>query len=697
MKKRNLAVALAVVTVLVLSTVVYGTQSILNSPAATPTQKPAEATSSPTGILPTPTPIPASSPSASSSPTPSPTPSPTANFEVPALVPPAISIYVPDNYTSIQQAVNSARKGEAIFVRAGTYRVPVTVDNAVWLIGENGQTIIDAHSVAPDLVIRQNGVNITGFTFINTPTPATGTWMEQMQGIGLSQQLPSIQLKNVRNCNIYGNKIINSSDGVAFDNSGENWVFGNDFNGNGCNVRISNSKGVKVVENTFTTGGTAISVQSSKDNILANNTVRDVGGGIWLDSSSNNTLRGNALTNNYHSFSVSGYDLAAYDNDVDASNTIEGKPIYYWIGKTNQSVPSNASCVVLLNCTQITVQNAQLVLGFSDVALVNTNSSTVVSNTATAQNPDLLSKYHTPGEPMDILLFHSFNNEVRDNAATVWVNSSSNNFLTQNTGVVRLTDATFNQVKGNSIHKVAFVALDWSGVTVLNSTYNLISGNTITDNSAGIWLSDGAKYNRVEGNVIDGNAQGGIVLTRYSMPLPGNWGGPESNIIYNNTISDNGNEGLLDSGVNTAIFGNRFIKNSNYGLELSECVNCTVIGNVIEGIIFGGYGHAAYNCTVVGNNITINAGFGDRDVWVPSDYAGLFYHNNFLSAVSFDRAGNVTHTWSFMGEGNYWIGYIGVDADGDGIGDTPYTINEYNIDPYPLMTPYDITVAKTPT
>ncbi len=43
------------------------------------------------------------------------------------------------------------------------------------------------------------------------------------------------------------------------------------------------------------------------------------------------------------------------------------------------------------------------------------------------------------------------------------------------------------------------------------------------------------------------------------------------------------------------------------------------------------------------------------------------------------------HTWDNGKEGNYWGDYEGTDADGDGIGDTPYVIDVLNQDRYPLM------------
>ena len=60
-------------------------------------------------------------------------------------------------------------------------------------------------------------------------------------------------------------------------------------------------------------------------------------------------------------------------------------------------------------------------------------------------------------------------------------------------------------------------------------------------------------------------------------------------------------------------------------------------------------------------------------------------------------AGNNTWDDCYPSGGNYWSDYSGVDAYSgvyqnetgrDGIGDTPYVIDEYNIDRYPLMTAY---------
>ena len=76
------------------------------------------------------------------------------------------------------------------------------------------------------------------------------------------------------------------------------------------------------------------------------------------------------------------------------------------------------------------------------------------------------------------------------------------------------------------------------------------------------------------------------------------------------------------------------------------------------------------------------------DLWRCSN--NMIYHNNI---VNFFR-GNAraiscgANQWDNGAEGNYWDDYIGVDMNGDGIGDSDYHISLFNKDRYPLMGPY---------
>ena len=79
------------------------------------------------------------------------------------------------------------------------------------------------------------------------------------------------------------------------------------------------------------------------------------------------------------------------------------------------------------------------------------------------------------------------------------------------------------------------------------------------------------------------------------------------------------------------------------------------------------------------------------------------YHNNFVDNQLQTRLYNSPdNIWDggYPSGGNYWSDYTGADLysgsyqDGpgsDGIGDTPYIIDENNVDNYPLIYPYGYT------
>jgi parallel beta-helix repeat protein len=97
------------------------------------------------------------------------------------------------------------------------------------------------------------------------------------------------------------------------------------------------------------------------------------------------------------------------------------------------------------------------------------------------------------------------------------------------------------------------------------------------------------------------------------------------------------------------------------------------------------------NNTLTGNTASNNEYgicYGKTDVNY-NNSNNLIYHNDFVNNLQHVTIQNSVNTWDdgYPSGGNYWSDYTGIDADGDGIGDTPYVINHNNMDQFPLMTP----------
>jgi parallel beta-helix repeat protein len=93
------------------------------------------------------------------------------------------------------------------------------------------------------------------------------------------------------------------------------------------------------------------------------------------------------------------------------------------------------------------------------------------------------------------------------------------------------------------------------------------------------------------------------------------------------------------------------------------------------------------NNTITGNTASHNEYgicYGTTDEGSPNN---RIYHNNFVNNLQHVNILTTVNTWDdgYPSGGNYWSDYVGVDANGDGIGDTPYVIDENNVDRFPLM------------
>ena len=122
-----------------------------------------------------------------------------------------------------------------------------------------------------------------------------------------------------------------------------------------------------------------------------------------------------------------------------------------------------------------------------------------------------------------------------------------------------------------------------------------------------------------------------------------------NNTIMANAITDN-IVGILLSGDSNTITGNYIARNE-------------------EGIFFGVNtpGNEPLNIVLTHNSFVDNA----------VQFSGCF-------CETYDPE-EAVHTWDDGSRGNYWSDYNGTDANGDGIGDTPYVIDVQNQDRYPFM------------
>ncbi len=99
------------------------------------------------------------------------------------------TIIVPDDYPTIQEAVDAADTGDTVFVRAGIYYENVEIDKAIGLIGEdNENTIIDGGLNSHCVRINCDLVTVTNFKIQNCGTnfPSSGIYSRDVNFITIN-------------------------------------------------------------------------------------------------------------------------------------------------------------------------------------------------------------------------------------------------------------------------------------------------------------------------------------------------------------------------------------------------------------------------------------------------------------------------------------------------------------------------------
>jgi len=196
------------------------------------------------------------------------------------------TIIVPDEFSSIQSAIDYASVGDTIFVRNGTYNENIVIEKAVRLVGEYpNATIIDGSRVGSVITLRSaQSVHIEGFTIRNS---------------SLGWPNSGIRVINSWLCTFVNNIITVNFIGILLDSSPYNDVYGNVVITNHYGIYLLSSLGNKIGDNSITGNWAGVTLTSSSNNRIHGNLIKDnTYLGIVLSYSRDNSVYYNNFVNN---------------------------------------------------------------------------------------------------------------------------------------------------------------------------------------------------------------------------------------------------------------------------------------------------------------------------------------------------------------------------------------------------------------
>jgi len=289
-----------------------------------------------------------------------------------------------------------------------------------------------------------------------------------------------------------------------------------------------------ITGNIVTLNGYGIYLFGSSQNSIAGNTATNNEIGIDIESSSNNVLRNNVMNNN-NNLAVYGTQASHFDNDIDDSNIVNDKKVYYLVSENNLVItPStypDLGYLALVNCENVTVNSLELTNNAHGILLAYTTGATISQN------------------------------EIKDNSVGVGLVASSGNYIVDNTIIENSRGIQFSNSSSSNSIATNNVSSNNEGVFIFNSAQNTLFGNNITNNQIGIGFKT-ASNNLFRGNFfvdnvdqvydvseIDSTIMTSINIWDFSYQVGGNYWSDYTGVDVNSGIGQNqtGSDGKGDT------------------------------------------------------------------------------------------------------------------------------------------------------
>lgn len=217
------------------------------------------------------------------------------------------TLIVPDDFSTIQEAIDYAAIGDTVYVRNGTYYENITVTKPINLIGENSAgTIING--TTSDVVVDVSADNVT----IQHFTIATSPWIYNL----------CIYLKGCHHTSIINDEISSEGYSIRLVSSDENTLSGNVFGGGyrWDDITLFDSNDNVIVGNMQADlADVAVDLGASHRNLVVSNMFdMNFACAVIISGSHNNTFIDNTIVG-FSSFSVSDSNgTRIYHNNINA-------------------------------------------------------------------------------------------------------------------------------------------------------------------------------------------------------------------------------------------------------------------------------------------------------------------------------------------------------------------------------------------
>jgi len=612
---------------------------------------------------------------------------------------------------SIQAAIDGADPGDIIEVLSGTYRENVKVDRPLILFGVDnggGRPVVDAGGRGSAITLSGSGAVVEGFVVTNS-----GSKTDEDAGVRVTSE------RNVIRDNVVKE---NAGCGILFDSSSHNIVTHNEFSDNPCGAGLLNSSENALFLNVFKDNGidasstNSTSRWNSSDPIgyrYRGETFTAILGNHWSEYSGPDT-DGDGIGDLPHVFGAERDEapliMAGLQPEIDldkAGNVTSGGPgsvVRFTIDVANLGEMEFDRVVVAdvlpdgleylgddRNGTvagrKITWELGRLPVGESmRVELLARISGDVLGNiTNHAEAAGILSTEYTLTDE---------DHEILEALIERVILARGAQFSREVIYVVPPPSALSDEVGGKTFITIPLSAGGHKGsIEDMYAIRNVIARAQDGDTLEVRGFDPSSPYRQDPTQTeIDVNKS----LYLRGVVMDASYGPPTFTgrfVTSAITVSGEGCfiEGLVAINSDRSEAGIKVLSNNNV-IKDNIAKNNRGVGFLLN--------HSS------GNVITGNTAEGNRRgaIRLESSSGNIIYLNNFINGSSPVGWSDSQNTWNSPEEmtyryngttfisrlGNYWSDYSGVDADGDGIGDTPYDIpGGSERDFYPLMYPIE--------